>query len=67
LSYGEYVLSAADRLDFTKNHFQSRGIGTLPGGIPLYFRGALVGGIGVFFPGADRFRQRGELEPQRRL
>jgi len=35
---------------------QSRGIGTLPGGIPLYKKDAngqprLVGGIGVFFPG----------------
>lgn len=55
LSYGEYVLNAADRLDFTKNHFQSRGIATLPGGIPIYERGALVGGIGVFFPGATGF------------
>ncbi|MCE9530906.1 MAG: heme-binding protein [Planctomycetes bacterium] len=30
---------------------QARGIGTLPGGIPLYKNGELVGGIGVFFPG----------------
>jgi uncharacterized protein GlcG (DUF336 family) len=30
---------------------QSRGIATLPGGIPLYKNGLLVGGIGVFFPG----------------
>jgi len=30
---------------------QSRGIATLPGGIPLYKNGELVGGIGVFFPG----------------
>ena len=30
---------------------QPRGIGTLPGGIPLYKNGVLVGGIGVFFPG----------------
>jgi len=30
---------------------QSRGIATLPGGIPLYKNGILVGGIGVFFPG----------------
>ncbi|HVJ83772.1 MAG TPA: hypothetical protein VNC50_22075, partial [Planctomycetia bacterium] len=30
---------------------QSRGIGTLPGGIPLYKNGQVVGGIGVFFPG----------------
>jgi uncharacterized protein GlcG (DUF336 family) len=34
---------------------QSRGIATLPGGIPLYFNGALVGGIGVFFPGKTGF------------
>ncbi len=30
---------------------QSRGIATLPGGIPLYKNGQIVGGIGVFFPG----------------
>jgi uncharacterized protein GlcG (DUF336 family) len=31
---------------------QARGIGTLPGGVPLYKGGFnLVGGIGVFFPG----------------
>ncbi len=30
---------------------QARGIGTLPGGIPIYKNGVLVGGIGVFFPG----------------
>jgi uncharacterized protein GlcG (DUF336 family) len=30
---------------------QPRGIGTLPGGIPIYKNGELVGGIGVFFPG----------------
>ncbi len=34
---------------------QSRGIGTLPGGIPLYKNGCHVGGIGVFFPGTDGF------------
>jgi uncharacterized protein GlcG (DUF336 family) len=40
---------------------QSRGIATLPGGIPLYkkFTGAatpqLVGGIGVFFPGTNGY------------
>jgi uncharacterized protein GlcG (DUF336 family) len=34
---------------------QSRGIATLPGGIPLYKQGALVGGIGVFFPGAQGY------------
>ena len=30
---------------------QSRGIATLPGGIPLYDGADVVGGIGVFFPG----------------
>lgn len=39
---------------------QSRGIATLPGGIPLYKKvtaekNNLVGGIGVFFPGEDGF------------
>jgi uncharacterized protein GlcG (DUF336 family) len=34
---------------------QSRGIGTLPGGIPLYKDGEVVGGIGVFFPGTTGF------------
>lgn len=40
---------------------QSRGLATLPGGIPLYkkFTGAatpqLVGGIGVFFPGSNGY------------
>lgn len=30
---------------------QSRGLGTLPGGIPIYKNGNVVGGIGIFFPG----------------
>ena len=30
---------------------QARGIGTLPGGIPIMVSNQLVGGIGVFFPG----------------
>jgi uncharacterized protein GlcG (DUF336 family) len=40
---------------------QNRGIGTLPGGIPIYKNNALtgqtieVGGIGVFFPGKTGF------------
>ncbi|MCE9604668.1 MAG: heme-binding protein [Planctomycetia bacterium] len=34
---------------------QSRGIATLPGGLPLYENGVLVGGIGVFFPGSDGY------------
>lgn len=51
LAYGEAILSAADQKNPAVNHFQSRGIGTLPGGIPLYQYGVLIGGIGVFFPG----------------
>ena len=34
---------------------QSRGIATLPGGIPLYKNNCHVGGIGVFFPGPDGY------------
>jgi uncharacterized protein GlcG (DUF336 family) len=34
---------------------QSRGVATLPGGIPLFKDGSLVGGIGVFFPGKTGF------------
>jgi uncharacterized protein GlcG (DUF336 family) len=34
---------------------QSRGIATLPGGIPLFKYGSLVGGIGVFFPGTTGY------------
>jgi uncharacterized protein GlcG (DUF336 family) len=34
---------------------QARGIGTLPGGIPIYRGTSLVGGIGVFFPGKTGF------------
>lgn len=55
LSYGEYVLSPAQRIDPNVNHFQARGIATLPGGIPLFKFGSLVGGIGVFFPGATGY------------
>jgi uncharacterized protein GlcG (DUF336 family) len=40
---------------FGQRQAQSRGIGTLPGGIPLYKNGELVGGIGVFFPGKTGF------------
>jgi uncharacterized protein GlcG (DUF336 family) len=40
-------------------HAQSRGIATLPGGIPIYKfvdgKLTLVGGIGVFFPGPDGY------------
>lgn len=34
---------------------QSRGLATLPGGVPLYKNGHVVGGIGVFFPGDDGY------------
>jgi uncharacterized protein GlcG (DUF336 family) len=34
---------------------QARGIGTLPGGMPIFKDGALVGGIGVFFPGTTGY------------
>ena len=34
---------------------QSRGIATLPGGIPLYKNGVEVGGIGIFFPGTTGY------------
>src|SRR5262249_2920096 len=34
---------------------QSRGLGTLPGGLPLYKGKTLVGGIGVFFPGTTGY------------
>ena len=34
---------------------QSRGIATLPGGVPLYKNGQITGGIGVFFPGSDGY------------
>jgi uncharacterized protein GlcG (DUF336 family) len=34
---------------------QSRGIGTLPGGVPIFKDGHVVGGIGVFFPGKTGF------------
>ncbi len=34
---------------------QPRGIGTLPGGIPIIKGGQIAGGIGVFFPGTTGF------------
>jgi uncharacterized protein GlcG (DUF336 family) len=34
---------------------QPRGIGTLPGGLPIFLNGQLVGGIGVFFPGTTGY------------
>lgn len=54
---------------------QSRGIATLPGGIPIYKfdaqnRGDLVGGIGVFYPGQTGFateenwEESGQYDPR---
>jgi uncharacterized protein GlcG (DUF336 family) len=34
---------------------QNRGIATLPGGVPIFKNGQVVGGIGVFFPGKTGF------------
>ena len=34
---------------------QNRGIGTLPGGVPVFKNGQVVGGIGVFYPGTTGF------------
>jgi uncharacterized protein GlcG (DUF336 family) len=34
---------------------QSRGIATLPGGVPVFKNGQSIGGIGVFFPGQTGF------------
>jgi uncharacterized protein GlcG (DUF336 family) len=50
-SYGFAAFPATNPAHFA----QARGIGTLPGGIPLYKDGGLVGGIGVFFPGKTGF------------
>ncbi len=55
VSYAEALLPVPAQQNPAINHFQSRGIATLPGGIPLYKDGTLVGGIGVFFPGTTGF------------
>jgi hypothetical protein len=39
----------------TSSEKEGRGIGTLPGGVPIYKDGELVGGIGVFFPGTTGY------------
>lgn len=47
-------LTAPDSYGFVTGllpNAQSRGIATLPGGIPLFKNGSVAGGIGVFFPG----------------
>jgi uncharacterized protein GlcG (DUF336 family) len=55
LSYGESLLTPIQQMTPGVARTQSRGIGTLPGGIPLYKYGVLVGGIGVFFPGTTGY------------
>jgi uncharacterized protein GlcG (DUF336 family) len=42
-------------IDPNKHGGQNRGIATLPGGVPIYKNGQVVGGIGVFFPGKTGF------------
>ncbi len=52
------TIAAPETYGFTSKlnlYMQGRGIGTLPGGIPLYKNDILVGGIGVFFPGSYGF------------
>jgi uncharacterized protein GlcG (DUF336 family) len=52
-------LEAPESYGFTSGRLmtaQSRGIATLPGGIPLYRGFDVVGGIGVFFPGTTGAR-----------
>jgi uncharacterized protein GlcG (DUF336 family) len=54
MSYGEAIMTPKQLAE--SNYIPpSRGIGTLPGGIPLYDDGELVGGIGVFFPGTTGY------------
>ncbi len=54
-SYGEAIMTPAELADPSLAKPQSRGIATLPGGIPIYKNGQLVGGIGVFFPGTTGY------------
>jgi uncharacterized protein GlcG (DUF336 family) len=61
LSYFDSLYSAANQSNPNMPHMASRGIATLPGGIPLYEDGILVGGIGVFFPGATGFAENSQL------
>jgi uncharacterized protein GlcG (DUF336 family) len=57
LSYYDTLLppGAAGQQNPALPHVASRGVATLPGGIPIYEYGTLVGGIGVFFPGTTGF------------
>jgi uncharacterized protein GlcG (DUF336 family) len=57
-AYTTGLLFPPDSYGFVSGIFptgQSRGVATLPGGIPIYKNGQLVGGIGVFFPGKTGF------------
>ncbi len=55
LSYYDTLLTPANQKNPAVPHVASRGIATLPGGIPIYNGGVLIGGIGVFFPGTTGF------------
>jgi uncharacterized protein GlcG (DUF336 family) len=55
LAYGVAIMTTAGLKDPTIAKPASRGTGTLPGGIPIYKDGELVGGIGVFFPGTTGY------------
>lgn len=55
---GGQALFAPDSYGFSsglRRNSQNRGIATLPGGIPIFKDGQVVGGIGVFFPGRTGF------------
>jgi uncharacterized protein GlcG (DUF336 family) len=55
-SYG--VIAGSGGVSFATQSgvmYEGRGLGTLPGGIPIFDQGVLVGGIGVFFPGTTGF------------
>lgn len=49
------AITAGGQDDPAVRHVASRGVATLPGGIPIYQSGVLIGGIGVFFPGSTGF------------
>jgi uncharacterized protein GlcG (DUF336 family) len=64
-SFGRILLPGPDGIEGTADDVvspdsklptgQSRGIATIPGGVPIYKDGVLVGGVGVFFPGPDGY------------
>jgi uncharacterized protein GlcG (DUF336 family) len=55
LSYHDTLLSLANQKNPAIPHVASRGIATLPGGLPIYQYGVLMGGIGVYYPGSSGF------------